>query len=265
MSGRERISVTSGGTPTWRLARAVLVYEREHVPADRLHAYATLHNVHAKNGKPELAAGVPATREACADLARALGAAAAVSGFMPASLLFLGTRSVIWWRPPGPARMHFDTTGTAAGDQLGDVKGAALIGRRAAVTPQPGLVFAVRGRAWYVYAVRGPRRPVPADKLQRAPYFNVWAGGEICTGTTPLPEQFTTGTLDAYEEAFFGSNFTHPNVKPPAKLVEHPGGPYAFWRDGLDGKWGDAFPLDALVPEKLTLQGLAKKLEEDRE
>jgi hypothetical protein len=101
--------------PTWQLTRAVLVYEanggtisfdqferRQEAPG---RAYATLHRVQGSQRNLRLSAGVPATREACADLARALGENAKLGGFVPQNLLYLGARSIIWWRPPGPARV----------------------------------------------------------------------------------------------------------------------------------------------------------------
>lgn len=263
MSKADRILVSSGNESQWRLDRAILLYSASGGPQHSV--YATLHAVIAgKGNQPQLDAGVPATKEACADIARALGAASSLSGFTPPSLLYLGARAILWWRPPGKARMHFDTRGTAAGDQVNDSAQAKIIGHRGAVTPQPGLVFGVRGKDWFVFAVAGDKRPAPATQLLRAPYFNVWSTGGICTGTTPLPKSLSPDTLDAYEEAFFGSNFTHPNIRPPEKLVEWKGGAYQFWREGLDGAWGDAFPAGALIPAKLTLQALAKKLESDR-
>jgi PRTRC genetic system protein F len=112
--------------PTWQLTRAVLVYEangghsfnpfgRDEAAPGR--AYATLHRVQGARRNLRLSAGVPATREACADLARALGENAKLGGFVPQNLIYLGARSIIWWRPPGPARVFFNCTKAAAGDQ----------------------------------------------------------------------------------------------------------------------------------------------------
>lgn len=259
----DRVRVESGEETQWKLSRAVLIYEGG--TYGQHSAFATLHSVVAgKGNQPILDAGVPATKEACTDIARALGAASSLSGFTPPNLLYLGARAVLWWRPPGRARMHFDTRRAAAGDQVDDAAQSKLIGHRGAVTPQPGLVFGVVGREWYVFAVAGAQRPGPTEQLLRAPYFNVWDSGKICTGSTPLPKTLSPDTLGTYEEAFFGSNFTHPNIRPPGKLVEHEAGPYQFWRDGLDGRWGETFPAAALIPAKLTLQALAKRMEVDR-
>lgn len=257
---RHHATVSAAERPEFALRHAVMVY----TSSMGLEAYATVHEVRGGQ-KPTLAAGVPATKDACARLARALGAAATLSGFVPPRLVYLGARSLIWWRPPAPATVFFDTTHGAAADQPNDKSGARLIGKRSGITPQPGLVFAVAGRRWYVYALRDAVRPGPDTALARAPYFNVWAEGQICTGNVRLPSSLAPDTLDDYERAFFGSEFTHPNVRGRERLVKAQGGAYAFWRDLLDHgtKAGD-FPTRQLIDAKLTLKDLAEKLEKDK-
>ncbi len=255
-----RVTLQTAEPRSWALNRAVLVYTADGGDHTGAYAYATIHNVVANGRAPKLDAGVPATRDACAELARALGAMATLGGFLPANLLYLGARSIIWWRAPGPARLFFDTTKTAAGDQADDKSGAALIGERNGICQQPGLVFAVAAGHWYVYAVKGAERPGPKTALLRAPYFNVWASGEICSGNVRLPESLSPGALEVYEKAFFDSRFTHPNVHGRARLVNYPDGPYMFWRDLLDGY---AFDEKYLVDAKLSIEGLARRLEKE--
>ncbi len=245
-----RVDVVTRDRPVWRLSKAVLVYE-----GPESGAYATLHDVLAGKGGARLDAGVPATKEACASLARALGANATLTGFTPPELVYLGARAIAWWRPPAPARLFFDSR---------DEDPKRAIGKRNALLPQPGLVFAVTAGHWYVYALRGAARPDPATRLCRAPYFNVWASGEICTGNVRLPDSLSPAALAAYERAFFDSNFTHPNVRGRERLVRAKGGAYAFWRGMLDraaAAGNQPFPPQALVPLKLTLSGLATRLE----
>lgn len=248
----------SGHRPTYNLAHAVMVYKGDGGGG----AFATLHPVERHGKRLRLGAGTPATKDACATLARALGAASTLSGFVPPSLLYLGARSLVWWRPPGPATVYFDTTKAAAGDQASDKSGAARIGKRSGRTLHPGLVFAVASGKWYVYATAGGDRPGPGTRLLRAPYFNVWANGEICTGNVRLPDTLSTAALAQYETAFFGSEFTHPNVHGRERLVRAPADPYAFWRDLLDcGAALGEFPVRQLVDAKLTVQELAQRLE----
>jgi len=249
------VSIASPEKPSWQLRQAVLVYQG---PSG---AYATLHEIEGGATAPRLTSGRPATKEACADLARKLGAMSSLSGFVPPELCYLGARSIVWWRPAGKATVFFDTRKDPAGDQEQDELAAKTIGKRSGSTPQPALVFAVSAGKWFVYALRDSERPGPATRLLRAPYFNVWASGEICEGNVRLPERLSPSTLLEYERAFFDSNFTHPNIRGKERLLQHNGSAYTFWRAGLDGAWGDGFPIDALVPLDLTLQGLARRLE----
>ncbi|HZF19466.1 MAG TPA: PRTRC system protein B [Burkholderiales bacterium] len=252
------VAITGAEKPLWQLRQAILVY------LSGAGAYATLHDIQGDPTALRLGAGRPATKEACADLARKLGAMASLSGFVPPELCYLGARSIIWWRPAAKTTVFFDTRTAAAGDQEEDQTAAKLIGKRSGSTPQPALVFAVGSGGWHVFALRDSNRPAPGTKLCRAPYFNVYSSGEICEGNVRLPEQLSPSALAEYERAFFDSNFTHPNIRGKDRLVNHKGGAYAFWRQGLDRAWGDRFPVEALVPLDLTLQGLARRLEKDK-
>lgn len=254
-------TVSTQERASWEISAAVLVYEADGGGRDTS-AYATVHPVRPHGHGLRLGAGAPATKEACAVLARALGAASTLTGFIPPQLLYLGARSLIWWRAPAPATMYFNTAKPFAADQREEKSGARLIGKRSGRAPQPGLVFAVTPSGWHVHAVKGAVRPGPESDLFRAPYFNVWANGGICTGNVRLPDHLSTGALDRYERAFFDSEFTHPNVGAKERLVRHPQGSYAFWKELLDRPAG-AFPEAALIDEKLTLADLAKKLEKD--
>jgi PRTRC genetic system protein B len=250
------VTITAQEAGRWVLSQAILVYEA----LNRQSVYATVHKVEGNAKGFRLAYGVPATKEACAQLARSLGAAATLSGFTPANLLYLGARTVMWWRPAAPTRVFFDTTKSAAGDQREDKSHASVIGKRNGITPQPGLVFSVTSSAWYVHALRGTARPEPDTALLRAPYFNVWKSGQVCTGNVRLPETLSTAALDRYERAFFDSEFTHPNVHGAERLTRHPKGSYRLWAELLAGEHAE-FPAGQLVDAKLTLKDLAAQLE----
>jgi PRTRC genetic system protein B len=55
--------------------------------------------------------------------------------------------------------------------------------------------------------------------------MNVWLHkdnpGRICTGNVTTPSNTLTGKMAAWENAFFDSEFTHPNAQ---DLVKFPGG-----------------------------------------
>lgn len=263
------VSVHTAQAQEWRLSQAVLIYTST---GYNVGPYATVHEVHPPgrtevrgrgHSTPTLGAGVPATKDACAALVRALGVHSQLTGFTPPHLLYIGRRAALWWRPPAPAIMHFNCTRSAAGDQSRDAAGAALLGKCAGRSAQPGLVFGIQGHRWWVWAVRGAERPGPTTKLYQAPYFNVYDSGQICIGTTPLPTTLGVDSLVEYERAFFGSAFTHPNTR---RLVK--GCPYRLWRTMLGaGQIGadDAFPEKTLLPLKTTLREAARTIEGDRD
>ena len=87
--------------------------------------------------------------------------------------------------------------------------------------PLPGLVFGASSRAWRVWAVKGSRRPTLGTPLFQAPFFNVNAHGHICQGNVPVPEGTTVEKIGAWNDAFFHSYFTHPNVV--GKLLNYRG------------------------------------------
>ena len=69
-------SISSPGRASWEIEAAILVYG----PGNSLAAgrdsamYATVHGIEKHGQRYSLAAGMPATKEACATLSRALGA-----------------------------------------------------------------------------------------------------------------------------------------------------------------------------------------------
>jgi len=263
------VEIQSEQKPAWAVRRAVLIYLTEQVDAFGSRrqtggVYATVHDIGKGKAGLELGTGAPATKEACADLARALGAASTLSGFIPQNLLYLGARTLAWWRAPGMATMHFNAEKPPAGDQPDDGARAKALGKRGGVVQQPGLVFVVTPGDWYVYAVAGADRPVAGTKILRAPYFNVWSSGRICTGNVQLPETLSPAALAQYERAFFSSEFTHPNVHGREHLVNWPDGPYEFWRMQLDAGSKHPFPHGALVPVNRTLGKLLEQIEEGR-
>ena len=86
--------------------------------------------------------------------------------------------------------------------------------------------------------------------LFQAPYFNVYDDGGICQGSASVPEGTTAEKVEAWNDAFFGSFFTHPNVR--KNLVKYRGGACKFWQDMLDGRVAQ-FPERVLVPVQMTL------------
>ena len=91
------------------------------------------------------------------------------------------------------------------------------------------------------------RRRLAEQRAGRLP----GAGQDIIgSGVLGVPEGTTAEKIDTWNDAFFGSFFTHPNVR--KNLVKYRGGSYKFWKHMLDGKFAH-FPERVLVPVQTTL------------
>lgn len=205
-------------------------------------ALATVHEVLTVEGAPVIGAGRAMTAQAARELASALLQRAAHGGFLPETVLYIHGDVLVWWVPPARRHIAFRVGDDHAESFGGTERGEAV--------PTPGLVFAASSRAWRVWAVKGARRPSPKTALFQAPFFNVDAHGHICQGNAPVPEGTTVEKIDAWNDAFLRSYFTHPNVA--GKLLRYRGGSYAFWRDMLDQRF-TRFPERVLVDVKTAL------------
>ncbi len=229
-----------------RLEQAVLIYGGA---SDS--ALATVHDVEEVDGQAVILAGQAMTPRAASQLSRALSKSVTHGGFLPETVLYMDGDLLLWWLPP--ARRHIVFRVQELIEKWGTPE-------RGEVVPHPGLVFAASSRVWKVWAVKGKERPTLATPLFQSPYFNVWEGGDICRGNVKVPEGTTSEKIDAWNSAFLGSFFTHPNVK--GKLVRYRGGAYAFWRDMLDGAF-NKFPERVLIDAKTTLGALLGMEQDD--
>ena len=234
MTNKVLFEVNAGEDGVMSLFKAILLYKGGGTD----HTFATVHAVGTDAGTPVILEGKPLTPGAAIRLARDLSKRAARGGFVPPNLLFLDGETMAWWVPPARRHIAFRAPELGA-DERGEV------------VPHPGLVFSVGSRRnWCVWAVRGADRPTEQTALYRAPYFNVSADGVICTGNVSLPDGTTAEKIDAWNAAFFGSFFTHPNAN--GALVTYKAGAFKFWKDMLDGKHGE-FPERVLIASKRTL------------
>ncbi|MBY0240177.1 MAG: PRTRC system protein B [Burkholderiaceae bacterium] len=229
-----KLNVYAPRAASYVLAEAVLIYRES--GADAARAYASIHTVDVTEGRPTILAGKPMTPRAAHRLARELCRqnASAAATFLDGRTLYSGSDLLVWWHPPTRRHIAFR---------------CPELGERGEVVPHPALVFAVGATGWRVWALQGHERPVPTTRLYRAPYFNVSDHGVICQGSTAVPTGDAVNRLDAWNDAFFGSFFAHPNG---SQTVRHPGGAYAFWKSMLD-KPPSRFPQRALLPTGATL------------
>ncbi|MCD9026824.1 PRTRC system protein B [Luteimonas sp. BDR2-5] len=235
-----RFSIRTPSDSTLSLSQAVLIYKGR--SGDVL---ATLHPVEDADGEPVIGAGKAVTPRAAREMASALGRQIGHSGFMPDTVLYVDGDLLLWWVPPARRHVMFRVDRTHA-DALGGAE-------RGETVPHPGLVFAASSKVWRVWAVKGSARPTPATLLYQAPYFNVSDNGAICQGSVQVPKGTTAEKIDAWNDAFFRSYFSHPNVH--RMLVKYRGGAYRLWRDLLDGRHM-RFPERALVTTGTTLAEL---------
>lgn len=234
---RALVSISAHQDTVARLRHAVLIYGSGSA------AHATIHDVAEVEGRAVIQPGKAARTNTSLALAHAL-ARTAPPGYIPPELLYEDPERMVWWVAAEKRRITFRN----------DALGAPV---RSEIVPHPALVFAAGGsQRWAVWALARNRRPDPATRLYRSPYFNVWADGVICTGNVELPPFARRDAIAAWNRAFFDSAFTHPNLGPKeGNLVNYKGGGFAFWRAVLDGEF-DRFPTKVLVPTKLRLHSL---------
>ena len=218
-----------------QLNKAILIYESSEG------AFATVHGiVTAKDGSTSLKAGEAITHGALASMVLALGKSVQIGQFLPENILSVGLNSLVWWVPQSSQRTWFKCHNNE------------LIGEESAITPQPALVFGINEGNWMVFAVKGNKRPTPDTPLFIPPHFNVWNSGKICVGTVSVPKDYSASTTEAWNKAFFGSAYSHPNIHGKGQHVSYKGGSYRLWRDLLDGKF-KKFPEKVLLPKNRTV------------
>lgn len=213
------------------LEHAVLIYSGRNGSA-----FATFHNIDVHEGKATLLPGKAMTPQRGIALAKSLTRSVVMGGFLPENVLYMDGDVIVWWMPAKERHIAFKTQ-------------EELIGERAGVAPHPGLVFAASSNGWWVWAVKSRSRPTPGTALYRAPYMNVYDNGVICAGSVKLPGSTAVEKITGWNEAFFGSFFTHTNG---AKMAKVEGGLYRLWRDLLDGQYHQ-FPNGVLVSAGMSL------------
>jgi PRTRC genetic system protein B len=196
----------------FRLLNAILVYG-DHNGGEPSPAYATTHPIQHEDGRPVITAGKPLSVQGLRAIQTILDPS--TQEILPECVLFAAGGVLAWWIP-ARQRLAFYRS---RDERIGNCN---------AIIPHPPLVMVASANGhWAIAALRHNRRPAPSTPLYRPPYMNVWLHkdnpGRICTGNVTTPANTMTGKMEAWENAFFDSEFTHPNAN-GNDFVRFPGG-----------------------------------------
>jgi len=114
--------------------------------------------------------------------------------------------------------------------------------------PQPAMVWRVTQGDLKIRALFDNKRPNAKTTLAVAPFWNLSDDGRVCLGSMRCPESAAVASIEAWEQGFYESAFTHANV---GRLTRHEGGHDALW--AKVGKSRRPFPTDALIRLPQTL------------
>lgn len=226
------------------LQRAILLYAKDGHPGyassgeqSEGHSFATIHDVKLIKDRPNVMPGRAITEGELLTLYEGLGKSAKSRGnaWLDASILARTDERLIWWTPPTKRAMFFKASGMGKATFEGSNN-----------CPVPGLVWMTSERGGlYVYAVAESGRPTKETRLYQAPFFNVWSRGLVCEGTAIKPTEDESANTKAWEDFFFGSNFTHPNFSEKDRLIKGVD-PVKFWREMVK-RPSAKFPVERLV------------------
>lgn len=207
--------------------------------------HATVNDIDMSSGVPMLMAGRLMTQSDLNELVKGLSQsqALAVPAWIDTTMLAMGAGRMIWYTPACQRAMFFKASSFTK--NTFEAQGQL---------PTPGLVWLVMQGALYVYAYKGSGRPDKETKLYQAPFFNVWSQGKVCTGNAAMPVGDNAAIPHMWVDAFFGSNFTHPNFKEKDRLVKGVC-PIDFWK-AMTEKPLPVFPEGRLVDLPLTVADL---------
>jgi len=162
---------------------------------------------------------------------------------LPPNTLVHSPIQSVWYTPPLRRRMYI-----RAGKETLTLN-----------VPWPALVFHVRNRKLAIAAIKGSRRPGESTSLYHAPLMNIYANGNLCSGSIALPDTCRVTDFPVWEAAIFDTLFTHVNHPKTLRLANtsHRNGTRSreittaahvrFWRD-LHRTKTRRFPVSALVP-----------------
>ncbi|MBR8093215.1 MULTISPECIES: PRTRC system protein B [Burkholderia cepacia complex] len=234
-----------GSGSSLKLEHAILLYSRSGHPGSASgNGFVTINPVRIEKGNAVIGPGQPASRAALVDALDRLAEREQTRALFHPRLLGRGADYAVWYVPPGKRHLAFNHPSVG--------------GKKAGTCALPGLVFFLVRDDWYVFAYRGKRRPSARTPLYRTPFYNVWQEGRICVGNIDLPKQGTSAPLEQWEDAFFGTWFTHPNI-PEAQLLRKGENCGKLWMALLAGKH-ESFPSALLARMGMRLEDAFGKL-----
>ena len=231
-------SVNIGSSQNFQLSRVLLVYgTSDYNGFPYRHPFICLHDAIHESDTVRLSEGQLVTPTMLGELTKGLGQSVPTE-ILPEEVLVRTAEKIVWWTPTQNRILFFS-------DRGGDPLLKQLNGKS---YPQPALVFKASGSRLWVRALAEDERPSAETRLYRAPYWNCYDDGSVCTGSMKIPRQKSVTTIAAWEQGFFQSEFTH--AAGVARSTLHPGGLLALWRSVQGEK---RFPIRSLAKAKQTL------------
>lgn len=201
------------------------------------HPFLTLHEVIHEGEEARLGTGHLVIPQLLSRLMNDLGESTPVE-ILPARVLVRTADTIVWWKPAGQTVMFFS-------DRGGD---AVLKGLNGKKYPHPPLLFKTKGSNLWIRALGANQRPTEKIPLFRAPYWNCYENGSVCTGTMKVPSEKSVIAIKDWEQSFFRSEFTHAGGA--GKLTTYPAGLLAMWQSLVSKR---KFPARYLVNTRQTL------------
>lgn len=198
-----------GGQVT--LDKAILIY------GEGAKAIATIHDVTRHRGRAVIQPGRGVSLANLQDLVIAL-TTDKHSAYLPDRVLSCNFTRLVWWLPSCVRPIWFSTHDGKWNKQMNGAK-----------VTHPALLFSVSQFGLKVFALATDKRPTEDTPVYRAPYYNIYDGGRMCTGSAAVPKLLMPSNMDKFEQAFFNSSFTHSAVG--NKVTNHPGGHNTFWKE----------------------------------
>lgn len=161
-------------------------------------------------------------------------------GVLPLNVLHIrqqGEAFAVWYTPAQEVELFF-------------VEGLQIPCGKAQV---PALLWKATIDKLQVYALKSKGRPTPATPLYHAPFFNIYASGQVCMGTvnnTLTRESGLEDFIAAWEQYFLNSYFSHSingNSSTRSDTID-------LWRKLL--RKPQPFPNKELLLSGLTLKNL---------